>query len=47
MEWNDKRVKLSMDPIYKKLKDYCCRHGEEINILELFKQDPDRFNKYR
>ncbi|CAH1402570.1 unnamed protein product [Nezara viridula] len=46
MEWNDKRVKLSVDPIYKKLKDYCCRHGEQINISELFKEDPDRFNKY-
>ncbi|XP_014282603.1 glucose-6-phosphate isomerase [Halyomorpha halys] len=46
MEWNDKRVKLTVEPIYKKLKDYCCRNGEQINILELFNDDPDRFDKY-
>lgn len=46
MEWNDRKVPLNCDPIFLKLKDYHAHNGKDIQIKQLFKDDPDRFDKY-
>ncbi|KAK9511184.1 hypothetical protein O3M35_005794 [Rhynocoris fuscipes] len=40
------KVKLTSEPTFLKLKDYFLRQGCKININELFKADPLRFEKY-
>lgn len=43
----DGRPKLVDEPAWKKLLDYFNKNGENINIMELFAKDPNRFEKYR
>lgn len=47
MEWNDPKTPLNSEPIFLKLKDFHQRQGKDINILELFKEDSSRFEKFR
>ncbi|XP_042212620.1 glucose-6-phosphate isomerase-like [Homarus americanus] len=37
---------LTEESAYKALQDYYDANGSKINILKMFKEDPDRFNKY-
>jgi len=37
---------LTEEPAYKALQEYYNKHGGSINILEMFKADTGRFNKY-
>lgn len=41
------KINLTQDPAYQKLQEYYNVNSEKINILKLFQQDPDRFNKFR
>jgi hypothetical protein len=41
------RGKLSSDKAYVELKEYYEANKGKINIYEMFKADPDRFNKFR
>lgn len=38
---------LTEEAAYKNLQDYYNANGKKINIPQLFKEDPERFNKYR
>nr|ACS27519.1 phosphoglucose isomerase [Colias eurytheme] len=40
------KVNLKQDPAYQKLQEYYDNNADKINILQLFQQDADRFNKY-
>ncbi|CAK1543514.1 unnamed protein product [Leptosia nina] len=40
------KVNLLQDPAYKKLQEYYNTNADKINILQLFQQDVERFNKY-
>nr|ABB76189.1 phosphoglucose isomerase [Colias eurytheme] len=40
------KVNLKQDPAYQKLQEYYNNNADKINILQLFQQDADRFNKY-
>ncbi|XP_045616730.2 glucose-6-phosphate isomerase isoform X2 [Procambarus clarkii] len=37
---------LTEEAAYKRLQNYYNKNGSKINILQLFKDDPDRFKKY-
>ncbi|KAK7084693.1 hypothetical protein SK128_021443 [Halocaridina rubra] len=37
---------LSEEAAFKNLQDYYNKHGRNINILQMFKEDPERFSKY-
>ena len=37
---------LTDDPAWQALKKYYDENGKKINMLELFKSDPDRFKKF-
>jgi len=39
--------KLDQEAVWKKLKELYAAKGDKINILQLFKEDPKRFEKYR
>ena len=38
---------LSADEAFQKLKAYHADHGKDINIHQLFLQDPQRFEKFQ
>ncbi|GBP55979.1 Glucose-6-phosphate isomerase [Eumeta japonica] len=40
------KVNLKQDPAYQKLQEFYNSNSDKINILKLFKQDNERFNKY-
>ena len=40
------RGPLKSDEAYKALEAYFLANGSNINIAELFTQDPDRFSKF-
>ncbi|KAM3961359.1 LOW QUALITY PROTEIN: glucose-6-phosphate isomerase [Aphomia sociella] len=40
------KINLKKDPAFQKLQEYYNANAEKINILELFQQDSDRFNKF-
>ncbi|CAH2057061.1 unnamed protein product, partial [Iphiclides podalirius] len=40
------KISLRQDPAYIKLQEFYNTNAEKINILQLFQQDPDRFNKF-
>lgn len=39
--------KLSDDSAFKALQDFYNKNGSKFNIPQLFKEDPDRFKKFR
>lgn len=41
------KTNLKQEPAYQKLQEFYNLNSEKINIQQLFKQDPDRFNKFR
>ena len=43
----DGRSGLFQDPAFVKLKDYFDKHGESLNIANMFKDDSQRFSKFR
>jgi hypothetical protein len=43
----DGRGPLTSDAAFLKLKAYFDQHGADINIHQLFNQDPERFNKFQ
>ena len=43
----DGRSGLFQDPAFVKLKDYFDQHGESLNIANMFKEDSQRFSKFR
>ena len=43
----DGRGALTQDPAFKKLKEYFDKNGGSINIVKMFQDDPDRFQKFR
>ncbi|XP_026750471.3 glucose-6-phosphate isomerase [Galleria mellonella] len=40
------KITLRKDPAYQKLQEYYNANADKINILQLFQEDPDRFNKF-
>lgn len=38
---------LTEEETYKALQQYYDQNGSKINILKMFKDDPNRFQKYR
>ena len=38
---------LTEDSAYKSIQEYFNKHGKSINILDMFKSDSERFNKFR
>lgn len=38
---------LTDEAAYKNLQQYYNTNGAKLNILKMFKEDPDRFKKYR
>ncbi|CAH0403217.1 unnamed protein product [Chilo suppressalis] len=40
------KVNLKEDPAFKKLQEYYDANAGKINILQMFQQDADRFNKF-
>jgi len=42
----DGRGALTQDPAFKKLKEYFDKNGGSINIVKMFQDDPDRFQKF-
>lgn len=38
---------LTTEPAYQKLQQYFNENGQNINIKNLFENDPARFDKYR
>ena len=38
---------LTEEAAYKNLKQYYDSNGSKLNILQMFKEDADRFKKYR
>jgi glucose-6-phosphate isomerase len=42
----DGRGPLTSDAAFVQLKEYFDQHGADINIHDLFNQDPERFNKF-
>ena len=38
---------LTSEPAFRALADYHEKNGKQINIRQLFKQDPNRFQNYR
>lgn len=43
----ESKPRLTQEATWKKLQDYFNSNGDKININNLFKENPDRFNKYR
>ena len=43
----DGRSALCQDPAFVKLKEYFDQHGQSLNIANLFKEDSQRFSKFR
>lgn len=41
------KPELTTEPAYQKIQQYYNQNGAKINILELFQQDPSRFEKFR
>lgn len=41
------KPQLTKDPVWQKLLEYFTANGQKINIADLFKADPKRFDKYR
>ncbi|KAG7170611.1 glucose-6-phosphate isomerase-like [Homarus americanus] len=42
----DGKTFLTEEAAYKRLQNYYNKNGNKINILQMFKEDPDRFQKY-
>lgn len=42
-----KKVPLREDEAFKKLQDFFDKSGKDLNILEEFSKDPERFSKYQ
>ncbi|XP_059055984.1 glucose-6-phosphate isomerase [Achroia grisella] len=40
------KISLKKDPAYQRLQEYYNTNGSKINILQLFQQDTERFNKF-
>nr|XP_053652239.1 glucose-6-phosphate isomerase-like [Cherax quadricarinatus] len=40
------KTHLTEETTYKQLQNYYNKYGSKINIMQLFKEDPDRFKKY-
>lgn len=38
---------LTDEPAYKALQQFYSSNGAKLNILQMFKEDPERFKKYR
>ena len=43
----DGRSGLGQDPAFLKLKEYFDQNGSSLNIANMFKEDPERFSKFR
>ena len=43
----DGRGALTDDPAFQKLKEFHAKHGDSINIANLFATDPERFEKFK
>ena len=43
----DGRGPLSSDPAFVKLQEHFDAAGKNLNINDLFKEDPDRFKTFR
>ena len=42
-----KAAHLTDEPAYKNLQQYYDSNGSKLNILQMFKEDAERFKKYR
>ena len=43
----DGRSGLGQDPAFIKLKEYFDQNGSSLNIANMFKEDAQRFSKFR
>jgi hypothetical protein len=43
----DGRPKLGEEPVWQKLQKYYNDNGSKINIYQLMKENPNRFDKFR
>jgi hypothetical protein len=41
------RLKLTDEPTWQKLQQYYTSNGSKINIFQLMKENPNRFDKFR
>jgi len=44
---NITRPQLTTEASYKALQSYADKNGSSLNMLQMFKEDPERFKKLR